>query len=264
MKTHLRVLAIVVFIMAIGCGTASAYEKEDMTSVVINMDGVPRMVSTDKATVGELLDEMEGTLDTQYVLEDAEETDALTDMMTLTLSSVTEKIVSTTQSIPYETVERTTKDLAPGETRVVQEGKNGTKTIVNKQIYEGSTLVSTEFVEEKIVTEPVDKIVEVGAQNVINGYTYSKAISVRATAYTPYDAGCTGITATGMKAGRGVVAVDPSVIPLGSKVYVPGYGVAIAADTGGAIKGNRLDVCVNSVSEAYSWGVRNVTVYVLE
>ena len=67
-----------------------------------------------------------------------------------------------------------------------------------------------------------------------------------------------------MKAGRGVVAVDPKVIPLGSRVYVPGYGVAIAADTGGAIKGGRLDVCVNSVSEAYSWGVRNVTVYVLE
>lgn len=264
MKTHLRVLAIVVSILAIGCGTASAYEKEDMMSVVINMDGVPRMVSTDKETVGELLDEMEGTLDGQYVLEDVEEADALSDMMTVTLTSVTEKIVSTTQSIPYETVERTTKDLAPGETRVVQEGKNGTKTIVNKQIYEGTELVSTEFVEEKIVAEPVDKIVEVGAQNVINGYTYSKAISVRATAYTPYDAGCTGITATGMKAGRGVVAVDPSVIPLGSKVYVPGYGVAIAADTGGAIKGNRLDICVDSVSEAYSWGVRNVTVYVLE
>ena len=98
----------------------------------------------------------------------------------------------------------------------------------------------------------------------IDGYRYSKAIQVRATAYTPYDPGCTGITATGMKATKGVVAVDPRVIPLGSQVYVPGYGVAIAADTGGAIKGNRLDVCYNTLAEAYTWGVKNVTVYVLE
>ena len=166
--------------------------------------------------------------------------------------------------MPYETVERTNNNLKSGESRVVQEGVNGTATVINKEIYHGTELVETVFVEEKVVTEPIDKIVEVGPENVIAGYTYSKAINVKATAYTPYDAGCTGVTATGMKAGRGVVAVDPKVIPLGSKVYVPGYGVAIAADTGGAIKGGRLDVCVDSVSEAYSWGVRNVTVYVLE
>ena len=87
---------------------------------------------------------------------------------------------------------------------------------------------------------------------------------MRATAYTPFDPGCNGITATGTKAGKGTVAVDPRVIPLGSKVYVPGYGVAVAADTGGAIKGNRLDVCYPTKNEAYSWGVRNVTVYVLK
>lgn len=52
--------------------------------------------------------------------------------------------------------------------------------------------------------------------------SYSKAISAKVTAYTPYDAGCTGITATGTKAGYGTVAVDPRVIPLGSKVYIPG------------------------------------------
>jgi len=248
MKKHLRVFAIVVSILAIGCGTASAYDKNTQ-SVLLDMDGVPRMVTTDKTTVGELMADLAENVETEYIVTNADESDVLVDDMELTLTSVTEKTVSTTKTVPYETVERTNNNLKSGESRVVQEGVNGTATVINKEIYHGTELVETVFVEEKVVTEPVDKIVEVGPENVI---------------YTPYDAGCTGVTATGMKAGRGVVAVDPKVIPLGSKVYVPGYGVAIAADTGGAIKGGRLDVCVDSVSEAYSWGVRNVTVYVLE
>ncbi len=70
-----------------------------------------------------------------------------------------------------------------------------------------------------------------------------------------------GTTATGMPVGRGIIAVDPGVIPLGSRVYVSGYGDAIAADTGGAIGGNRIDVWL-PCGEAYAWGVRTVTVTV--
>ena len=146
----------------------------------------------------------------------------------------------------------------------MQEGKEGVASVIKKEIYHGSELVDTQFVEKKVVTAAQDKIVEVGPKNVVNGMSYSKTISAKVTAYTPYDAGCTGITATGTKAGYGTVAVDPRVIPLGSKVYIPGYGTAIAADTGGAIKGNRVDVCYSSKSEAYGWGVRNATVYVLK
>lgn len=68
-----------------------------------------------------------------------------------------------------------------------------------------------------------------------------------------------GTTATGMPVGRGIIAVDPGVIPLGSRVHVSGYGDAIAADTGGAINGNRIDVWL-PCGEAYAWGVRSVTV----
>ena len=279
MKTHLRVFAIVVFILVIGCGTASAYSKsESMQSVVINMDGAPRMVSTDKETVGELLEDLADTIDTEFYLndiavrfkklssdlEDAKESDPIEAMMTLSLTSVTEKTVATTEAIAYKTVERTNSSLKAGESRVVQEGKEGVASVIKKEIYHGSELVDTQFVEKKVVTAAQDKIVEVGPKNVVNGMSYSKAISAKVTAYTPYDAGCTGITATGTKAGYGTVAVDPRVIPLGSKVYIPGYGTAIAADTGGAIKGNRVDVCYGSKSEAYGWGVRNATVYVLK
>lgn len=265
MKTHLRVFAIVVFILVIGCGTASAYSKsESMQSVVINMDGAPRMVSTDKETVGELLEDLADTIDTEFYLEDAKESDPIEAMMTLSLTSVTEKTVATTEAIAYKTVERTNSSLKAGESRVVQEGKEGVASVIKKEIYHGSELVDTQFVEKKVVTAAQDKIVEVGPKNVVNGMSYSKAVSAKVTAYTPYDAGCTGITATGTKAGYGTVAVDPRVIPLGSKVYIPGYGTAIAADTGGAIKGNRVDVCYGSKSEAYGWGVRNATVYVLK
>ncbi len=72
----------------------------------------------------------------------------------------------------------------------------------------------------------------------------------------------TGKTATGAKARRGVVAVDPRVIELGTKLQIEGYGEAIAADTGGAIKGEIIDVCFNSHQKALQWGRRTVKVWI--
>ncbi|MCY9369283.1 LysM peptidoglycan-binding and 3D domain-containing protein [Bacillus haynesii] len=96
----------------------------------------------------------------------------------------------------------------------------------------------------------------------------AKELTVTATAYTANDGGMTGVTATGidLKANKNakVIAVDPNVIPLGSKVYVEGYGEATAADTGGAIKGNKIDVFVPSKSAAKNWGVKTVKVKVLK
>ena len=94
-----------------------------------------------------------------------------------------------------------------------------------------------------------------------------KEMTVTATAYTANDGGISGITATGVNLNKNpnakVIAGDPDVIPLGSKVYVEGYGEAIAADTGGAIKGNKIDVHVPSKSQAKNWGVKSVKVKVL-
>jgi 3D (Asp-Asp-Asp) domain-containing protein/LysM repeat protein len=97
--------------------------------------------------------------------------------------------------------------------------------------------------------------------------TGSKEITVKATAYTASCAGCSGITATGINIkanpNEKVIAVDPSVIPLGSKVYVEGYGEATAADTGGAIKGNRIDIFIPSEQNAVNFGVQQVKVTIL-
>ncbi|GLC88093.1 LysM peptidoglycan-binding and 3D domain-containing protein [Lysinibacillus piscis] len=95
-----------------------------------------------------------------------------------------------------------------------------------------------------------------------------KSYTMRATAYTAYCAGCSGITANGTNIRANpklkVIAVDPRVIPLGTKVWVEGYGEAVAADTGGAIKGNKIDVFIPTEGQARQWGVKTVTVKILE
>ncbi|SOC43704.1 3D domain-containing protein [Ureibacillus acetophenoni] len=95
-----------------------------------------------------------------------------------------------------------------------------------------------------------------------------KEITVEATAYTATCEGCSGITATGINLKENpdakVISVDPSIIPLGSKVYVEGYGEAIAGDTGGAIKGNRIDVFVPSKQDAINFGVKQLKVKILD
>lgn len=95
----------------------------------------------------------------------------------------------------------------------------------------------------------------------------SKEITVKATAYTASCDGCSGVTATGINIkanpNEKVIAVDPSVIPLGSKVYVEGYGYAIAGDTGGGIRGDKIDVFIPSLREAIDFGVRRVVVTIL-
>ena len=96
----------------------------------------------------------------------------------------------------------------------------------------------------------------------------SKVIYMNSTAYTAFCSGCSGITATGINLRAHpdvkVVAVDPDVIPLGTKLYVEGYGYAVAGDTGGAINGNRIDIFMADRSDALNWGRRTVKVKILD
>lgn len=96
----------------------------------------------------------------------------------------------------------------------------------------------------------------------------ARTMTVEATAYTAYCEGCSGTTANGtdLRANPNlkVIAVDPRVIPLGTKVWVEGYGEAVAADTGGAIKGNKIDVFIPNKAGAYEWGRKSVTIKILD
>lgn len=117
-------------------------------------------------------------------------------------------------------------------------------------ILENGQEVSKTLISENVMENATDKIVAVGTkemtQLVSRGTETGKEFYVSSTAYTASCNGCSGKTATGIdlhaNPGAKIIAVDPSVIPLGTKVYVEGYGYAIAADTGTRIKGNKIDV----------------------
>ncbi|MBN1383879.1 MAG: 3D domain-containing protein, partial [Elusimicrobia bacterium] len=90
-----------------------------------------------------------------------------------------------------------------------------------------------------------------------------------ATAYYAFgkggnDINGNGITAIGLRARKGIVAVDPRIIPLGTKLYIPGYGEALAADTGGWIKGNRVDLCFETLEDCFRYGRRKIKIYLVE
>ncbi|RLD18551.1 MAG: hypothetical protein DRI33_04100 [Caldiserica bacterium] len=131
-------------------------------------------------------------------------------------------------------------------------------------VYFGGEKVADELLSEKVVRPAVSQLYETG-QASFNG-EYLKKYTMIATAYSPRVIETDGnpwVTATGLRSGLGVVAVDPNVIPLGSLLYVKGYGYAVAGDTGGAIKGDIIDVFFYSTDDALQWGRRAVTVYLL-
>lgn len=181
-----------------------------------------------------------------------------------------------TVTIPFKEVRVEDAALYTDETQVRQEGADGSKEMTYSVTYHDGKEVSCDLVSEEVVTAAADKIVAVGTkmrENTHKGFTYKKKLTVTATAYDPYPPGGSGlgITANGMKAQYGVVAVDPKVIPLGTKLYIEStddgaswtYGYCIAADTGGAIKGNKIDLCYNTVSECIQFGRKSANVYVL-
>ncbi|MFT4445278.1 3D domain-containing protein [Parvimonas sp. G1967] len=119
--------------------------------------------------------------------------------------------------------------------------------------------------EEKNVTEKSND--EPSSSKSSDGsFEYSKVLVMNATSYTddPSENGGYSTTRLGTPLRYGVVAVDPRVIPLGTKLYIEGYGYAVAEDTGGAIKGNRIDLCFTNKAQANAFGRRNVKVYILK
>lgn len=181
-----------------------------------------------------------------------------------------------TEEIPFDTEYRVNHYLSPGQEVVTVEGVNGS---VQKKVtvtsYDGVEVVRDE--EILASTPAVNKIVECGVWNVKNknyndgeiagvvgGYAYSRVISAKATAYCDH-----GKTASGIQSKVGVVAVDPRVIPLGTRLYIESadgswnYGVCLAGDTGGLIKGNRVDLFYNTYGECIQFGRRACNIYVL-
>lgn len=198
--------------------------------------------------------------------------------MTVEVTRVKKELVDEVQPIAFETETRNNSELKQGVEEVVQDGSNGERTITTEVVYENGKEVNRRVVKEVVSKNPINKILDIGTLVAVERPSrgssdqdseYSSVISCESTAYTS-DRGDSGtVTATGTTVrrnpdGYSTVAVDPRVIPLGTKLYIEGYGLAIAEDTGGAILGNKVDVYVNSYDEAVNWGRRQVNVYILK
>lgn len=196
--------------------------------------------------------------------------------------------------IPYREIRVGNPELDLGVVRLIQEGNNGLKKEIWEVLYgvEGRE-IGRELKESVLVKPPVERIVEYGENTIISRagrqMEFSRMLVVEATAYCPgtVESGCVidsrghsactgpyadGRTATGVKAvpGNGtlerphIIAVDPKVIPLKSRVYVEGYGFARAEDTGGTIKGHRIDLLLDQHQKAMRFGRQRVKVYLLD
>lgn len=248
-------------------------------SIIFQIDGEnAKRFTSNAGSVGVALNEFQKETGRTFKLKDGQSpAKELTNNMIIKLTPYYEKIVTKTENIPFTTSYVENPNLPLGTQNVKVAGVNGSKEIKIKELYLENKLSSSSVVSEKIIKNPVNQVIEKGTKaNTVKTekgtFSYSKKISMKSTAYTagvestgkrPGDAGY-GITASGMKAQRGVVAVDTKVIPFGTKLYIEGYGCAVAGDTGSAIKGNKIDVFVNTYAEARNWGVRTVNVYVLE
>ncbi|WP_248563331.1 G5 and 3D domain-containing protein [Niallia sp. NCCP-28] len=179
------------------------------------------------------------------------------------------------QPIDYAVVTQKDHTLKAGTEKVVTEGKKGLVSKKFEVTKENGKEVSRKLLSEKNIKEKQDKLVAVGTKSDVvqiasrgESSRESADMYVNSTAYTASCNGCSGRTATGidLKANPNakVIAVDPSYIPLGTKVYVEGYGYAVAADTGGAIKGKKIDVFFPSKADAYRWGNKPVKIKIIQ
>jgi 3D (Asp-Asp-Asp) domain-containing protein len=234
--------------------------------------GEPLEVVSSARTVGDALKEQGILLKPQDVVVPPEST-PLWDGMEIDLGIVERKVREVKKIVPYDTHTDYTDTMNVGEIIDVELGKDG---LADQQIE--SFFLNGQEAFEKVVKSTI--LVPVKNAKVIEGTALrqklyplkkraqvKKIITLEATAYYPGPEDtwpyASGTTASGLKAGYGVVAVDPRVIKLKTLLYVEGYGFAIAADKGGAIKGKKIDLCFDTYEQAVQFGRKKVQVYLL-
>lgn len=195
----------------------------------------------------------------------------------IAVTRVEEKIVKQEMKMDFTNQVRKSDELDKGLVKVLEKGSPGLKELSIKVIFENGNEVKREICEEKVLKEPINGLIEEGTRTTFvssRGQVtrFVRALKMTATAYDATFESCGkhpdhpqyGITYSGLRVRPGIVAVDPKVIPLGTYLYVEGYGEALAADKGGAIKGNRIDLYYESPEDVAKYGKRAVKVYVLD
>jgi 3D (Asp-Asp-Asp) domain-containing protein len=196
----------------------------------------------------------------------------------LRFSSWRNRLYTETVEIPYEIIENYTGAVRDGRTYIRQQGAPGEHEITVNVVYIGGLESSRTITEKVVLLEPTHAVFDIGTARLgaltntnAPDFHYVRRVRLHATAYCAcFD--CTGkhpgdqwfgVTASGRMVEHGIVAVDRNVIPLGTHLYVEGYGFAIAADVGGAITGYSIDLFMESHAAALNFGRRNVNVWIL-
>jgi|SRR5680860_14583 len=246
--------------------------------------GAPELTQIMQPTFGQTTQSLNSQLGTKVNFSDSSQAAsnpgvASQEVLSLETEKITNKIEIVDTEIPFDTQYVESDKLLPGKSEIQKKGENGIlrqviKTFeVGGQISDQQVQSSFEFKSPRLEvilrnSKPVPKkkvIIQKPSPTAIENLELDKmkislTLTVEATAYT-----YTGNkTATGVEPREGLIAVDPKVIAMGSKIYVQGYGYAIAADTGGAILGNRIDVFFPTLRQCIDWGRKSVQVYVLQ
>lgn len=294
---------ILVLISGIGVMAVSTNLKDVK---IVLQNGYEMTVLTSKSTISEILDENNIMLDeNQKTIPDSSEeisagtvikivdksynevqiakvseegVETTLDELLNGYAPITEKIVTEQVEIPYETITKNTAGTSTDTTnKVIQQGKNGLKEVTYKIKYQNEVEIEKIQLSEKIIKEPVNKIVQVNKVTTSRSGTSSRAtpsITVasnasgqiyKITAYCPCAKCCgktNGITAIGTHATAGRTVAASSKFAFGTKLNINGHTYTVE-DRGGAITGNKIDIFVNSHAEALAWGVRYLPVSVV-
>lgn len=223
--------------------------------VVLDVGGIPRALRTHARTVRELLSIEGVTLeDKDYVLPALDAPVNAGDRVAVV--RVYEEYYVLELPINYETRYEPDPAANIDEQRVAVWGQEGARRRRVKVQYENQRETARSEEDEWVARQPQDRIIRYGTRITLQSMdtptgplTYWRKLRMLATSYNARTAGKSlshpayGITRSGQRARKGLIAVDPRVIPLGTEVYVPGYGLALAADTGSAIQWRRIDLC---------------------
>ena len=200
-----------------------------------------------------------------------EELDNDIDEIAQSYSNITEEIITVKEEIPFETI---TKDVSNGENttnKIIQAGKNGIREVTYKVKYKDNVEIERIELSSKVIKEPVSKIVQIQTKVTSRSSSRGSAVTTassgryKVTAYCACVKCCgktNGITASGTKATANRTVAAPSSFAFGTKIQMNGK-TYVVEDRGGAIQGNRIDLYMNSHSEALAWGVKYLDVKVL-
>ncbi|GGE84554.1 G5 and 3D domain-containing protein [Priestia taiwanensis] len=245
-------------------------KMEDNTQIIINkafpmtldVGGQKEQVWSTSTTVADFLNKKQVTLNELDRVEPALD-EVVTENSIIKVIRV-EKVTDVVEEpISYSVVKQSDANLDSGTEKVLTQGENGLKQKTVEIVKENGKEVSRTVMSEQVTKNPKNQVVAAGTRQ----GSVAREMVVEATAYAASQPGNQGLTAGGYNIqknpGMKLIAVDPRVIPLGTKVWVEGYGYAIAGDTGGAIKGNKIDVLLPSIKEVYQWGRKKVTIKIL-